>query len=64
MQGGVVIFNGQKTATLNVNWKEGKKYVYTLLFDDKSIEDLSKPIEFTATVKDMDTETLDPVRPN
>lgn len=63
-QDGVVIFNGQKTATLDIDWKEGKKYIYTLLFDDDSIDDLSKIIEFTADVKDMTTQQVDPIRPN
>lgn len=64
-QNGVIIFDGVKTATLNIDWKEGKKYIYTLLFDDESIDNLSDTIEFTTNVVTITTEGKGTdVRPN
>lgn len=66
-QDGVTIFDGIKTATVDIDWKEGMKYTYTLLFDDGHIDDLGKTIEFIADVKTIgDTKTTEgsTVRPN
>lgn len=63
-QDGVIIFDGVKTATLDIDWKEGKKYIYTLLFEDETIDDLSNTIEFTANVTDITSGGTSTVRPN
>ncbi len=63
-QNEVVIFDGVKTATTDIKWVEGKKYVYTLQFDDGHIDDLSKPIDFTASITDITSGGTSIVRPN
>lgn len=60
-QDGLVIFDGEKTATANIKWVQGCKYIITLLFDDSVLE--NDYINFTTNVIDMSsggTTTVEP----
>lgn len=56
--GSVVIFHGEKTATVSVAWLEGFKYTYTFALYDTNLTD--NEINFTAKVLPI---TPDPVTP-
>lgn len=58
-QGNVVIFSGEKTVTVDIDWNEGYKYTYILLIDDSILED--GVIKLTASVnpiQNADTQTI------
>ena len=50
-QNGIVLFNGNMEFNLNVDWKEGYRYIYTLVLDDDT--DLLWAINFKATVDNI-----------
>lgn len=59
-QNGIVLFNGNMEFDLNVDWKEGYRYIYTLVLDDDT--DLLWAINFKATVdniKNTEDENID-----
>lgn len=50
-QNGIVLFNDDMEFDLNVDWKEGYRYIYTLVLNDDT--DLLWAINFTATVDNI-----------
>jgi hypothetical protein len=59
-QNGIVLFNGNMEFDLDVDWKEGYRYIYTLVLDDDT--DLLWAINFKATVdniKNTEDENID-----
>lgn len=61
-QNGVVIFSGEKTAECNIDWKEGHKYTYIFLLEDKHLK--SNVIEFTAGVTAIESGGTQVLPPN
>lgn len=49
--GSVDLFNGEKTATVSVDWNEGYKYTYTFALYDENLTD--NEINFTAEVEEF-----------
>jgi hypothetical protein len=59
-QNGIVLFDGNMEFNLNVDWKEGYRYIYTLVLNDDT--DLLWAINFKATVdniKNTEDENID-----
>ena len=61
-QGNVVIFSGEKTVTVDIDWNEGYKYTYILLIDDSILED--GVIKLTASVNPIQNAETQTIRIN
>ncbi len=61
-QGNVIIFSGEKTITVDIDWNEGWKYTYIFLIDDSIIED--GEIELTASVNPIQNAETQTIRIN
>ena len=59
-QNGIVLFEGDMEFDLDVDWKEGYRYIYTLVLNDDT--DLLWAINFTATVDNIKTTDEENVR--
>lgn len=59
-QNGIVLFDDDMEFDLDVDWKEGYRYVYTLVLNDDS--DLLWAIDFTATVDNIRNGGTDDIR--
>lgn len=59
-QNGIVLFDDDMEFDLDVDWKEGYRYIYTLVLNDDT--DLLWAIDFTATVDNIKTTDEENVR--